>query len=241
VANGSHALSARARDAAGNQTTSDPIWVTVSNTASPGLVASFGFNEGSGATVFDSSGKNNIGTIANATWTAAGKFGSALSFNGTSSWVTVLDAPSLDLTNGLTLEAWVKPSTLTGWRTALLKESAGGLSYALYAHNNTPNPAVTVQIGGGDRSAGGTSPLPLNTWTHLAATYDGAQLRLYVNGVQAGSRAQTGNIAVSAAPLRVGGNAVWTEFFAGLIDEVRVYNRALSPAEIQADMNAPVK
>jgi hypothetical protein len=241
VANGSHALSARARDAAGNQTTSDPIPVTVSNTASPGLVASFGFNEGSGATVLDSSGKSNNGTIANATWTAAGKFGSALSFNGASSWVTVPDATSLDLTNGLTLEAWVRPSTLSGWRTALLKESAGGLSYALYAHNNTPNPAVTVQIGGGDRSAEGTSPLPLNTWTHLAATYDGAQLRLYVNGVQAGSRAQTGNIAVSAAPLRVGGNAVWTEFFAGLIDEVRVYNRALSPAEIQADMNAPVK
>jgi hypothetical protein len=241
AANGSHALSARARDAAGNQTTSPPVAVTVSNTASPGLVAAFGFNEGSGSTVLDSSGTSNNGTITNATWTAAGKFGAALSFNGTSSWVTVPDAPSLDLTNGMTLEAWVNPSALSGWRTALLKESSGNLAYAMYANDNTPNPAVTVRIGTGDSSAVGTSALPLNTWTHLAATYDGAQLRLYVNGVQAGSRAQTGNMAVSTGPLRVGGNAVWTEFFAGLIDEVRVYNRALSAAEIQADMNAAVR
>jgi fibronectin type 3 domain-containing protein len=239
--NGSHTLTARARDAAGNQTTSGAVSVTVSNTATPGLVASFGFNEGSGTTVFDSSGSNNNGTLTSATWTATGKFGSALSFNGTSSWVTVSDAASLDLTNGLTLEAWVNPTALSGWRTALLKESAGGLSYSLYANDNTPNPAVTVSIGGGDRSAVGTSQVPLNTWTHLAATYDGAQLRLYMNGVQVGSRAQTGNMAVSAGALRVGGNAVWGEFFAGLIDEVRVYNRALTAAEIQADMNAAVK
>jgi hypothetical protein len=241
AANGSHALSARARDAGGNQTTSAAVSITVANTVSSGLVASFGFNEASGTTVLDSSGANNHGTITSATLTTAGKFGGALSFNGASSWVTVPDAPSLDLTNGLTLEAWVNPSALSGWRTVLLKESTGTLSYALYANDNTPNPALTVRIGGADRSAVGTSALPLNTWTHLAATYDGAQLRLYVNGVQAGSRAQTGTMMVSAGPLRIGGNAVWTEFFAGRIDEVRVYNRALSAAEIQADMNAAVK
>jgi hypothetical protein len=241
AANGSHTLSARARDAGGNQATSAAVSITVANTATPGLVASFGFNEVSGATVLDASGVNNHGTITGATRTAAGKFGGALSFNGTSNWVTVPDAASLDLTTGMTLEAWVNPASLSGWRTALLKESSGTLSYAMYANDNTPNPAVTVRIGGADRSAVGTSRLPLNTWTHLAATYDGAQVRLYVNGVQAGSRAQTGSITVSTGPLRIGGNAVWTEFFAGLIDEVRVYNRALSAAEIQADMNAAVR
>ena len=238
--NGTHALSARARDAAGNQSTSAPVSVTVSNTAPSGLVAAFGFNEGSGAMVVDSSGRNHTGTITNATWAAAGKFGGALQFNGQSSWVTVPDTAALDLTNGMTLEAWVNPAGLSGWRTAIMKESTG-LSYALYANDNSPNPAVTVRIGTADRSAAGTSQLPLNTWTHLAATYDGAQLRLYVNGVQAGSRAQTGNMVVSTGPLRIGGNAVWTEFFSGLIDEVRVYNRALSAAEILADMNAAVQ
>jgi concanavalin A-like lectin/glucanase superfamily protein len=62
-----------------------------------------------------------------------------------------------------------------------------------------------------------------------------------VNGVEAGSRAQTGNIAASARPVRIGGNAVWGEYFKGLVDDVRIYNRALSVAEIQTDMNTPVQ
>ena len=71
-------------------------------------------------------------------------------------------------------------------------------------------------------------------------TYDGANMRLYLNGVQAGIRAQTGSTVVTTGMLRIGGNAVWGEYFAGLIDEVRVYNRALTAAEIQSDMGTPV-
>jgi hypothetical protein len=52
--------------------------------------------------------------------------------------------------------------------------------------------------------------------------------------------ALSGNIATSASPLRIGGNAVWPEWFAGLIDEVRIYNRQLTQTEIQTDMNTPV-
>jgi hypothetical protein len=81
----------------------------------------------------------------------------------------------------------------------------------------------------------------LNAWTHLAATYDGATLRLYVNGVQSASRALTGAIRTSTGALRIGGNNIWTgEWFAGLIDEVRIYNRVLSAAELQADMAVAV-
>jgi hypothetical protein len=64
---------------------------------------------------------------------------------------------------------------------------------------------------------------------------------LYVNGQLAASRATTGSAAVSASPLRIGGNAVWGEWFAGAIDEVRIYNRAISEAEIQSDMNTPIR
>jgi hypothetical protein len=70
----------------------------------------------------------------------------------------------------------------------------------------------------------------------LATSYDGTTQRLYVNGVQVASRAQTGATKISASPLRIGGDSVWGEYFQGLIDEVRVYNRALSASEIQADM-----
>ena len=111
TSNGSHALTARARDAAGNQTTSaPPVTVTVSNTAPPTLVAAYGFSEGAGTTVADLSGNGRTGTISGATWTAAGRFGNALSFNGTNAWVTVADANALDLTTGMTLEAWVNPA-----------------------------------------------------------------------------------------------------------------------------------
>jgi hypothetical protein len=209
--------------------------------AAPGLVAAYGFNEGSGTTAADASGTGNTGSTSATTWTAAGRYGGALSFNGTGSSVAVNDSPSLDLTAGMTLEAWVNPTALgaTDWRTAVGKQTTNGIAYALYANNGGARPAGQVDIGG-EQNAIGTAQLPLNAWSHLATTYDGATLRLYVNGTQVASKAQTGSIAVSTAQLRIGGNAIWGEYFSGLIDEVRIYNRALAVAEVQADMNAPV-
>ena len=81
-----------------------------------------------------------------------------------------------------------------------------------------------------------TAALPTGTWTHLAATYDGANLRLFVNGVQTASRALTGSIVTTTGLLKIGGNSSYPEWFSGLIDEVRIYNRALTAAQIQTDM-----
>src|ERR1044072_8704385 len=72
----------------------------------PGIVAAYGFEEGTGTTVADASGNGNTGTLRAATWSTAGKYGKALSFNGTSAWVTIPDAGILDFTIGLTMEAW---------------------------------------------------------------------------------------------------------------------------------------
>jgi hypothetical protein len=243
VPNGTYNISARARDAAGNATTTAAVSVTVSNAVSTGLVGAYAFNEGTGTTAGDSSGAGNGGTLSNAAWTADGVFGPALSFNGSNAWVSVADSANLDLTTSMTLEAWVRPSALTSdWRTIVLKERPSGLSYALYAADGGSRPpAGYVSVNGSDAAAVAPTTLPLNTWTHVAMTYDGATLRLYVNGQLAGSRATTGSAAVSASPLRIGGNAVWGEWFSGAIDEVRIYNRALSQAEIQADMNTPIR
>ena len=71
----------------------------------------------------------------------------------------------------------------------------------------------------------------LEPWTHLAATYDGAAVRLYVDGPRSPQAPAPGSLAVSGDPLRIGGNAVWGEWFNGLIDDVRVYNRALTASE----------
>ena len=88
--------------------------------AANGLVAAYSMDQGSGASLADVSGTSNNGTISGATWSAAGKFGSALSFNGSGNIVTVPDSASLDLTTGMTEEAWVQPSALgNAWRTVL--------------------------------------------------------------------------------------------------------------------------
>jgi hypothetical protein len=97
-----------------------------------------------------------------------------------------------------------------------------------------------VNLGGDDQSVSGTTALSTTDWTHIAATFDGAVFRLYVNGTLATAAPLSGQIVTSAGALRIGGNSVWGEFFAGLIDEVRVYNRALTASEIVSDMNTPV-
>ena len=106
-----------------------------------GLVGAWGFDETSGTAVTDASGRGNNGTIAGATRSTAGKFGSALTFDGVNDWVTVPDSASLDLTTRATLEAWVFPTALgNAWRTAVLKEQPGQLVYGLYANNDLSAP-----------------------------------------------------------------------------------------------------
>jgi PKD repeat protein len=208
-----------------------------------GLVAAYNFNEGKGSVLTDLSGNGNNGTVSNATWSAAGKNGGALSFNGTSSMVTVPGSTSLNLSKGMTLEAWVNASSLSDWRSVLLKERTNGLSYSLYAtdpYNSPSGPSAFINTGGSDQSAASSTALATNTWTHLAATYDGSTLRFYVNGTLKASQKVSGSLVTSSGALRIGGNTVWGEYFKGSIDDVRVYNQALTQSAIQSDMNTAV-
>jgi hypothetical protein len=247
ASNGTHTWAAVAKDTAGNTTTSVAVSFTVNNTSVPGLVASYGLDEGTGTTVNDSSTNKNNGTETNSTW-KTGYYGDALQFTGAAnSLVTVNDAASLDVTSGLTLEAWVNPTTLAsadaGWVAALAKDhknSGNDIAYALYAANGTGTPpALHLLINGSDVGVQGTSVLSLNTWTFLTGTYDGANMRLYVNGALVATQSRTGSITTTADPFHIGGD--WSgEMFTGLIDNVRVYNRALSASEIQSDMTTPI-
>ena len=161
--------------------------------------------------VSDVSGNGNNGTISGATWTSSGKYGNALTFNGTSARVTVNDSASLQLTTGMTLEAWVYPSSVSSaWRDVIYK---GDDNYYLEGtSSNASRPAMGGTFGG---ALYGTGALTKNTWAHLAATYDGATMRLYVNGAQVASRAQTGAIAISTNPLQIGGDSIYGQYFAG--------------------------
>jgi len=184
----------------GNNTASDPTTIVSSTSA---LVAAYAFDEASGGTVTDASGNGRTGTISNASRTASGKYGGALTFNGTNARVSVPDAAALHLTNGMTLEAWVNPSAATSsWRDVIYK---GTDNYYLMASTDSAGkPAVGGTFGTGNVNVFGSAALPLNTWSHLAATYDGTSLRFYVNGTQTGSVAQTGALAASTRDRKSG-------------------------------------
>ena len=128
----------------------------------------------------------------------------------------------------------------SAWRTALLKEQPGQLVYALYANNDLVAPVRASVHQPVICTRPGRAQLPLNAWSHLAMTWDGTTQRLYVNGAQVASRAVGGTLVNSAGALRFGGNGVWSEWFAGRLDEIRVYDRALTQTELQADMATSV-
>jgi chitodextrinase len=203
------------------------------------LVAGYSFDAGSGTSVADVSGNGNTGSITAATW-VSGKYGGALSFNGSNARVGVPASTSLNVTSAMTLMAWIQPTaSQSGWRTIMQREPD---AYVLNASNaNGPlRPSGGGTLGGSFQWVSGPTASPVNAWTHVALTYDGAVLRLYVNGTQVATTPAAGSIETTTNPLWIGGNSPYGEYFQGLIDEARVYDRALNATEVQAAMNTPL-
>ena len=201
----------------------------------PAPVAAYGFEETSGSLTVDSSPYGSLAQISGATRIAAGKNGRALDFDGDQDRVIAPDASQLRINGSMTLSAWVKPDSTTGWRTVLLKEVSGSHSYSLYGAADPYDGGNAGDPMGFMHQTGlrGPGRLPTGQWSHLAMTYDGGVQRLYLNGAQVSSR--TGAPATrpyDSGPLTIGGNGIWGEWFDGSIDEVRVFNQALSASEI---------
>ena len=209
----------------------------------PGLIAAYGFDEGSGTTAADSSGNGNTGTLANATWTAAGKFGSALNFNGTNAWVSVPNATSLNPTAGMTMEAWVNPSLgHRGWRTVVFKEQAGQPDLRPLRRTRAPRGRTRRSSSAGtDRNVNGTAPVAAE---HVDASRGDLRRRepAPLRQRDAGRHDRADGRRSPRRPACCGSAATPSgrSGSQGLIDEVRIYNRALTATEIQADMTASV-
>lgn len=196
---------------------------TATYAESSGLVAAYGFEEGASTVTGDASGSGNDGTLQGPAWTA-GHTGGGLSFDGSDDLVTVADAASLDLANQMTLEAWVRPASSSKGKTAaLVKEGTSGPVYALHASGSGRRASGSVATSGLVEAVG--PRLQTGQWTHIAATYDGGAVRLYVDGQLAGSQTTSGLITTSDGALRIGGTVLANEYFGGIIDDVRVYNR----------------
>jgi hypothetical protein len=204
--------------------------------APPGadLVAAYGFDEGTGLIVHDTSGRGNTGTISGATWTEQGKFGRALMFDGQRSLVSIPSSPALDLTVGMTLSAWVYPMPgVTGWSQVIKKEID---AYFLTASSDTGllRPAGGGTFGSILDAVKAPKPILVNTWVHLALTYDGSTLCLYVNGNQVAWRARwyPGRvISIAVGDLRLSPGAA--------VDSSELRRRLLGGVPLRIQARAP--
>ncbi len=209
----------------------------------PSLVGYWNFDEGSGTTAYDSSGYNNNGTLCNGPTWVEGKYGKALSFDGVDDYVRVADSDSLDVTNDITIEAWVKTDGWTGTDQVIVSKfdyPSADEAYALYISEGEIGFILSSDGGTTGRThLTSTYTLNIDQWYHIVATYSSSDstTKLYVNGSYIDSTTHTGGIYNSAQPLKIGiVNAANQAPFNGRIDEVKIYNRALSEEEIVANM-----
>jgi hypothetical protein len=237
---GTYVLRLTASDSA--LTSFDDLTVTISETPPPstvptGMVAYWPFQEGSGTTVTDASGNGKTATAYATTWTT-GKSGYALNFNGSTSYVNAgaIDVPGA----ALTISAWFKADSLPTTIQPRIISKATGLAEADHYFMLS-----TIYSGGNKlrfrlKTSGTTKTLiassgsvGLGVWVHAVATYDGSTMRLYKDGVLVGSMSVSGSINTnSGVPTWIGSNPVDGNRFDGVIDEVRIYNRALSATEV---------
>lgn len=206
-----------------------------------GLVLEMHFNELSGSTAYDLSGYNNNGTIYGATRVQEG-FGRALSFDGVDDYVEIPDAPSLQIINQLTIIAWINE---TGRKpiAKIVSRRSGSYFYFLGIDNGKPYGGVGDGLSHSITIKSFT--MPLNEWHYLAFVYDdnNNKMYLYYDGILK----ETVNTTISlpakiGVKLSIGADFEGTQsFFNGLIDEVLIYNRALSESEIRAIYNYYMK
>lgn len=241
-----------AYDEAGNTSSlSNTLTVSTLPLTPPGqnLIAAYGFNEGSGTVITNSATATYNGTyVGTPAWTA-GKNGGGLTFSGSSGYVNMGDVNSVDGVNALTVSAWMKTTGTTeqhlvdkGICQGVVNDgpfelganffTSGRASFVIYKSGGSPNyypleSSVAVNDG---------------LWHHISATYDGSTMRMYVDGIASGQASVPGVILSSTSnALEVGGHCnggsiLWK----GSVDDVRIYSRALSPAEVATDMNTPL-
>ena len=173
----------------------------------------------------------------------SGKFGNALYFDGSDDYINAGNGSSLDLTGNITVEAWVKPGKLD---TAYLvkkasRDSTDGYELALSKATGKAYFRVNQKTSDDTYKLFSTSSYPVdgNTWVHLAGVYNGSHVQIYFNGKLENSMTGPANISSNTDNLEIGGPDD-SRNFKGTIDEVIIWNRALSPEEINASYKSGI-
>jgi hypothetical protein len=199
-----------------------------------GLVGYWPFDEGSGNIARDYSGNGNNGTLVNGpTWTT-GKVGGALSFDGVDDNVVVPHNLSLNITSSITIMAWIKPRT--PFRDFFSKTDYDIMRIIL-DESGVNNVKVVYTIGGIEvTTLSENNVISPDTWRQITYRYNGSQTRIFIDGNPSGSPVSaSGALRTNSSDIWFRwGNGTYQSWYKGLIDEVRLYNRALSDAEIKA-------
>ena len=205
-----------------------------------GLVAYYPFNGNAN----DESGFNNHGTVISATL-ASDRFGNpnnAYSFDGIDDYVDIADSPELNPTDAITVAAWIKPSSavLEGVYPPIVKKADSSVAsgYALEFNNSTMRFFTVVEetwVYTKEIS------LAMEKWYLIVGVYDGSEMVLYVDGNPTSPNYFSGNITTASNNLNIGRDPAnpSIRFYSGIIDEVRIYNRALNQSEVTELHNIP--
>lgn len=200
-----------------------------------GLVGAWAFYEGSGLRLNDLSGRGNNGALTNGPTWGGGQSGYALSFDGTDDYVSITNSSVFDFgANDFSASWWEYRVSNTNGRAAIVRDnfvgftpflfgySSGGATLQIYmtSNNSTWNIASANSLG----------PVTLNTWNYFVVTRRGTSFFAYKNAVQTDTWTSALGLAAGGGNLQLGKYTSF--FFSGLLDQVRIYNRALSASEV---------
>ncbi len=199
------------------------------------------FDEGSGTVTVDSTSNGNNGSLSGAaipTWSTSGIINDALSFNGTTAWVSVKDSSSLDFSgSAVSISAWVKQTDNNPNRPVISKRtsySSTGIPYELTIDGTN---SISWRVIGNSSNLNYGTELTTNTWYHVGATYDGTTQIIWVNGTNVKSQSRSGTFTTNNHVLMIGTDNESSEWFKGTIDEIGLWSRALSSSEISSLYN----
>ena len=250
TASTSYSYRVRAIDAAGNLGPYSATATTTTPAPTSGLAAAYAFDEGSGTSAADASGSGLTGTLTNgATW-GTGRNAGAVSLDGANDFVELGNPTLLQLTGSMTVSAWVNSAAFPRDDAAIVsKRASSKVGWQLDTTVDRGPRTIGFKLtnsSGGDMFRYGATEMQANTWYHVTGVYNASssELHVYLNGqlddgtplgtVTSTQRNSSVNVNIGRRPGSSSHN------FNGRLDDVRIYNRALTQTEIQADMNAPV-
>jgi hypothetical protein len=252
LATGTYTARAEQGDTAGNVGFSGPSTFTIATQPPPtpsayrtevlsdSPRAYWRLGEQGGTNAADETTNTNIGTYVNGTQLAVpgalgGDSDTAVSFDGTNDYVTAPSSTSLNLTAGATVEAWVKRTKAASWQVVVGKPGNGQTKFENYALWFNPSDQLVAYFGDGTNYTGVGSTGAIDaSWHYVVATYDNATVKLYVDGVLNNSSSSNIRLTANTQPLNMGRANDNSLFFGGQLDEVALYNTALSVARVQS-------